>query len=239
MKTVATGVPGLDSQLDGGIPAGTTMLLLAEPNNAPYRFLELFAAKGVEEDETVIYYNLERPKFEVLGRVTELLPQPEHALDFRYIDCYSVKLRNLEESILNRVGITNHAPNVTQHVLPQLLELGREKKFRLVIESLNEVIHAYGLEPAMSMLNTIAGIVRMLNGVAVVLLIHGEHDRNIEVRAQHLCDSTIELGLQRNGTRLLPTLSLLKMRGISDEIRSFQYTETAREIRVDPTRRVG
>jgi archaeal flagellar protein FlaH len=237
-RKVPTGILGLDTQLEGGLPAGSTILLLAEPTNAPYRFCEQFAGAGLDAGEPVYYYSLDRPRDDTIDKIIQFSVGNKLGAGLKYVDCYSQKLRSLDESVLDQIGIQNHSPIIPQHIIPALLESGRERPFRIVLESLSEAIEIYGEEVAMKMLNQICAIVRRLNAVAVLIMVKGLHSADVEMRARQLVDGVLEFGVQRQGFGLYTFLSITKMRGLTDEIRLFMYRDTEKGLWLESTRRV-
>lgn len=235
--TVSTGIQGLDSQLGGGFPAGTSVLLLADPSNAPYVFNEQFTAAGLDKGERVLFYSLERPKEEILAHVKQFMGK-DPGPNLVFFDCYSVKMRELPAATMKKLGITNHAVNVTHDAVARLTEQEKGKPFRLVIESLSEAISAYGLEPALTMIRQVTGINQKLGGVSVFLLIKGVHDHGTETLVRHLADGVIEFGVDRQGFGLYSYLSISKMRGVPDATRLLLYKETEKGLWLESTRRV-
>lgn len=238
MRSVTTGIQGLDAQLGGGIPAGSTILILAEPSNAPYTFCEQFAAGGLNAAETVYYYNLERPQREVVEDLRAFLTNQDVIRQLQYLDCYSVKLRDLNATTLKRLGVENHAVKIIDDVVPRILKQAKGAPFRVVVESLTEAISAYGLEPVLGMLSALIGTVKVLEGAAVVLVIKGMHDAQLETRLRHMVDGVIEFGTDRQGFGLYSYISVTKMRGIQDATRLLLYKETEKGLWLESTRRV-
>lgn len=238
MSQVTTGIQGLDTQFGGGIPSGTTILTLAEPSNAPFIFCEQFAAGGLNTGETVYYYNLERPKDEVLQGLKGFVTAPDAFKRLQYFDCYATKMRDLTPTALKRLGIENHAVKVPDDVTARLLKQSPGQPFRLVLESLNESIAAFGLEPTLKMVTALTGMVRLLNGTALVMLIKGILDHSTETKIRHAVDGVVEFGVDRQGFGLYSYLSVTKMRGVTDATRLLLYKETDKGLWLESTRRV-
>lgn len=238
MRTVTTGIQGLDAHFGGGIPSGSTVLLLAEPSNAPFVFCEQFASGGLNTGETVIYYDLERPKAEVVEHLRPMLNGPDALKHLQYLDCYSVKLKDLDSATLKRLGVENHSVKINEDVLQRLLALGKDQPFRVVIESLTQTIASYGLDPTLAMVNALTGIVKATNGVALLMVVRGMHDPHVETRLRHLVDGVIEFGVERQGFGLYSYLSVTKMRGVQDATRLLLYKETDKGLWLESTRRV-
>lgn len=238
MGLVTTGIQGLDAHFGGGIPTGSTILVLSEPSNAPYLFCEQFAAGGLTAGETVYYYNLERPQKEWLARVQTHVQGPDSLKRLQYFDCYSVKLRSAGAVTLKKIGVENHAVKVCDDLVARLLKHPRGQPFRVVIESLSEAIEAYGVEPTLAMMSTLTGIMRLSDGVVLAMLVHKMHDPKVEMRLRHMCDGVIEFGVERQGFGLYTYLSVTKMRGVQDATRLLLYKETDKGLWLESTRRV-
>ncbi len=238
MRMATTGIQGLDAHFGGGIPVGSTVLVVSDPSNAPHLFCEQFAAGGLQQGETTYYYNLERPKDEVLERLRTFLPNAQAIQNLQYIDCYSVKLRDLNAATLKKIGIENHAVKVTEDALARILRHPKDAPFRVVIESLTESIDAYGLEPTMAMVGAISGVTRARNGVVLVMFIKGMHPPPVETRLRHMADGVIEFGVDRQGFGLYSYITVTKMRGVQDATRLLLYKETEKGLWLESTRRV-
>lgn len=238
MQLRESGVPGLDGQLSGGLVPGQSIIVLSASGNAPFRFLEHFAAAGLQTGEMVYYYNLERPKPEVLARMDRLVPTEGPRSNLEYIDCYSVKLRDLDMATMERIGVQNHAPKITDDLVRRVLDHPRDVPFRVVIESLSESIDAYGLDATLTMLKVLVGVVKMRGGLLAALLVKGIHDPQVEARVSHIVDGVFEFGRERQGFGTYSFLNINKLRGIVDAERLLLYKETEHGLRLETTRRV-
>lgn len=238
MRMVTTGIQGLDAHFGGGVPVGSSILALSEPTNAPQIFCEQFAAGGLASGETVYYYNLERPKDEVVARMRTYLTNPNHIKGLQYLDCYGVKMRKLPVATLRKLGIENHAVKVNDDALARILKHPKEAPFRVVIESLTEAIEAYGLDSTLAMVGALTSVVKHRNGVVLFLLVKGLHEAGVEMRLRHAVDGVIEFGIERQGFGLYSYISVTKMRGVQDATRLLLYKETEKGLWLESTRRV-
>jgi archaeal flagellar protein FlaH len=227
----------LDSQLGGGFPVGSSVLLFADPSNAPYIFDEQYAAAGLEKGEQVLYYSLERPKEDILKNIRTYMTK-DAGPNLQFFDCYSVKMGKLQPSMMKKLGISDHAVKVTEDLIERLIALEKGKPFRVIIESVSESIQSYGLEPTLSMLRQMGGIVQKLGGTAVYLLVKGMHDHGVETGIRHLADGVVEFGVDRQGFGLYSYISISKMRGVPDATRLLLYKETEKGLWLESTRRV-
>lgn len=223
VRRVPTGVSGLDAKLGRGIQAGSTVLLLAEACQAPYTLCEQFSVTGLQLGERILYYSLERPQSETEPRIKSLATDKHGPIDLHFIDCYSQRLKDIDEATLRQLGVRNHSPPLPEHLLSQLLQMGHRQPFRLVLESLSEAIEVYGLAAGMSLLKRMAAVVRTIDGVALILMIRGEQPESVEARARHLADAVIELGREGQGLRLHTYLHVSKWRGPEGEGQVLAY----------------
>ena len=213
------------------------MLLLADPSNAPYVFAEQFAAAGLERGERVYFYSMERPKEEILVAMRSFMTKDPTSM-LQFFDCYSIKMRPLSPAGMKRIGVTNHAVNVTEDVVERLLAEKQDQPFRIIIESVSAAIQAFGLEPTMAMLRQMTAIVQKLGGTSAFLVIKGLHDHTTEIALRHLADGVIEFGIDRQGFGLYSYISISKMRGVPDATRLLLYKETEKGLWLESTRRV-
>lgn len=238
MRTATTGIQGLDAHFGGGVPVGSVLLVVSDPSNAPHVFCEQFAVGGLNSGETVYYYNLERPKEEVVERMRTLLTRPDAIKGLQYFDCYSVKFQKLGPALLKRIGIENHAVKVSDDAVSRVLKHPKDAPFRIVVESLTEAIEAYGDEAAIGMVSALAGLAKHMNGLVLVMLVRGMHSPMLETRLRHMADGVIEFGVERQGFGLYSYLSVTKMRGVQDATRLLLYKETDKGLWLESTRRV-
>lgn len=237
MNLVTTGLQGLDAQLGGGFPLGSTILVLSDPSNAPFTFDVQFTAAGLNTGQTVYFYSLERPKEEVVDQVKQFLTK-EVIAKLVFFDSYSVKLKDLPASALKKLGVNNHAVNVTEDVVPRILDEDNEKPFRVVVESLTQVHEAYGPEAALQMVEGITGVTRRMQAVSLMSMTKGVADARFEAKARHMADGVIEFGVDRQGFGLYSYMSITKMRGIADATKLMLYKETEKGLWLESTRRV-
>lgn len=68
-QKVRTGILGLDVQLGGGVPPGSTILLLAEPGASTEIFAQQFAYGGLTDEDNVYYLTSEQPVCEITSEM--------------------------------------------------------------------------------------------------------------------------------------------------------------------------
>jgi KaiC/GvpD/RAD55 family RecA-like ATPase len=180
---------------------------------------------------------MERPKEEILSGMRTFMTKDPGA-NLQFFDCYSVKLRPLSPIAMKKIGVTNHAVNITEDVVERILSEKHDASFRVIIESVSASIQTYGLEPTMVMLRQVTGIVQKLGGTSCFLIVKGLHDHTTEIALRHLADGVIEFGIDRQGFGLYSYISISKMRGVPDATRLLLYKETEKGLWLESTRRV-
>jgi KaiC/GvpD/RAD55 family RecA-like ATPase len=211
--------------------------VISDASNAPFVMDSQFAAGGLNAGQTVYFYSLERPKEEVVEEVKSFLTK-EVIAKLVYFDAFSVRLKGLSAAQMKKLGVNNHAVDVTQDVVPRMLQEAGATPFRIIIESLTEAIDSYGPEAVMKMVETVTGITRKMNAVTLMSIEKGVADSRFEARLRHLVDGLIEFGVDRQGFGLYSYISISKMRGITDATKLLLYKETEKGLWLESTRRV-
>lgn len=93
---VPSGIPGLDSIIQGGIPSNSTIALRAEPSNATEYFQQQFVAEGLKHGFPAVYCCLSRPAASVIRSMKhqgfDILEQVAND-QLVFLDCYSMHKR--------------------------------------------------------------------------------------------------------------------------------------------------
>ncbi|MEA1984742.1 MAG: ATPase domain-containing protein [Euryarchaeota archaeon] len=121
-----TGITGLDMQLEGGVPAGTTILLFAEPGAGSSVFCNHFVQAGLKNKEEIIYFITEHSVDRTINSMKDFGWNVQEYLDDRlqFIDAYSPRY-------------SDDVPETLQFNPP---EMESAKKGRELLELLKETI---------------------------------------------------------------------------------------------------
>jgi circadian clock protein KaiC len=107
LDRASTGVPGLDSMLDGGVWAGTTTLLVGPTGSGKTTMAMHFALEGVARKEPTLYVNFqENPaqlarSFANLG--TDMNAARADGLEFMYVSPVELQIDSIVVGIFDRI----------------------------------------------------------------------------------------------------------------------------------------
>ena len=233
-----TGNEQLDHLLGGGLPNASTTLLVSDSMTAPYVFAEQFAAAGLALGKPVLYYGFDRPRRHVEDRLRARLPAKGTLDTLHYADYYALRLRALSQSIRTELGIPPADPELPKAIVPALLGQPKGQRFRLVLESLSEVVRAYGAEASIEIVNEIVGILSAREGAGLLLLDRGIIPPELEAGFRHTVDNVFEFGLDRQNNDIRPFFKITKMLRIPGATHLYWYSESAEGLSMEAVHRV-
>ncbi|WP_462271940.1 RAD55 family ATPase [Methanohalophilus sp.] len=97
-QKVRTGILGLDVQLGGGLPGGSTILSLAEPRANSEVFAQQFAYGGLTDEENVYCLTSEQPVSKITSEMKKFGGNIEDYIENRntnFVDAYSLRFYNV------------------------------------------------------------------------------------------------------------------------------------------------
>ncbi len=237
MALTTTGISGLDAQLGGGIPRGSTLLLLSEPGNAIGAFAEQFAGGGMNNQEHVLYYQFDRPTDELRQDVQQFVTGGNPKEDaLRIFDGYTSQFGRKVS------GDTNVTPVDRRGILPEVLNelhgVPGDRPHRLVMETLSSVAEEGKEGAVMDFVRNVVYLTRETGGTALFTLVNGMHDPQVEARLKHLVDGVLEMGVEKKGFGLYSYLVVRKMLGVPDPVRILLFKQTDKGLWLESTKRV-
>jgi flagellar protein FlaH len=238
MPVVTTGISGLDAQLGGGVPAGTTLVLLAEPGNGISIFSEQFTGGGLSAGESVFYFLLDRPAQNVRTGVTEFVRQSSGATGGKLsiFDGYSTQFGRSVGAAGDLVGVARDQALAT--ALKQVQSAGYDGPYRLTFESLSAVTGPQNEREVVEFMRTLVFLGQETGGVHLVSVVKGLHSPWFETQLRHLAGGVLELGIERKGFGIYPYLVVSKLMGVRDAARILLYKETDKGLWLESTKRV-
>jgi len=240
MPLSTTGISGLDAQLGGGVPRGCTLLLLGDPGNAISVFSEQFAAGGVENGENVFYYEFDRPvnrvRDQILGYTRGVQPRPDQ---LKVYDGYSTQFGRGASASAQAAGATPlPRADAFASMLRDLQSVGRDRPYRLVVESLSAVTTRENQAQVVELLRNLTFLSHELGGIHLVSLVKGLHDPVFETQLKHLASGVLEMGTERKGFGLYSYLMVTKLLNVADPVRILLFKETDKGLWLESTKRV-
>lgn len=237
LDRVCTGVAGLDSQLGGGVPPGTSVLLIAESTNALYQFLDEMAAFGVQQGEEILWFELDRP----WGIVENDLDRSIEGRRDRFT------VLSAYESSMGSVGGKNgdsgfihediDAREIPERITERLAKV-EPGNYRLVLTSLSSLLQSHSPDEVLSMVRQVVALGSELGGLQIFTLIKDAHTPEQVAMLKHACTAVFELGMERKGFGLYSYLKIEKLLGVPDAAKLMLFNETDEGLRLESTRRV-
>lgn len=238
MELTTTGISGLDAQLGGGIPRGSTLLLLSEPGNAIGAFAEQFAGGGVNGDEHVLFYEFDRPADglrESIGQFVQGNPG-KGAEALRVFDGYSPQFGRKVPADADVTPVDRRG--VLPDVLNELHGVSPDRPHRLVVETLSSTVEPGKEEAVVDFVRNVVYLTRETGGTTLFTLVSGLHDPQFETRLEHLVDGVLEMGVEKKGFGLYSYLVVKKMLGVPDPVRILLFKQTDKGLWLESTKRV-
>lgn len=236
-----TGIAGLDAQLGGGVPRGSTILLLAEPSNAVPVFCTQFAGGGLEHGETVFYFELDRAAGGIRDGVLSFLTDPKKKRsELRIYDGYSTQFaKGLPSRAESPTAAVPLGRNDAQYrILQEVTQVGAQERYRVIVESLSSLVTEDNEKAVLEFFRQFVHANHEMGGVALVPVVKGLHSARFETHLRHLASGVMEIGMERKGFGIYPYLMVGKMLDHPDPVRLLLFKETEKGIWLESTKRV-
>lgn len=240
MTVATTGISGLDAQLGGGIPRGTTLLLLAEPGNAVPLFAEQFAGGGLDIGDDVHFFEFDRPLPGIRERINDfVLRGNEKKAALNLFDGYSSQFG---VSRGGRIRDQNAIPLPPMHALGSILgalqQQAASRPYRVIIESLSSLAREGNDRELLEFVRNLVYLGYEMGGVHAIALTRGMHPPEFEARLRHMCGGVIEFGIERKGFGSYNYLYITKLLNVQDPVKILLWKETDKGLFVESTKRV-
>jgi KaiC/GvpD/RAD55 family RecA-like ATPase len=241
---VPTGIGGLDIQLGGGVPTGTTILVLAEPGANADLFARQFVQGGLFNNEDVYYFSSEHPVQEIISDMQEMKLDVRKYIDngsLELIDAYGPRFYNvLPKEFTSTISAKDFLKKGTDsmNMLKGTVVQKRANKYRGVIDSISYFLRSYPLNNVVEAIEVMSSVGKATGAIQMILMTSGMHDPITENNLRHICDGVIELRLREHGSEIERTIMIRKMRGMLVPNRTIPYVVTVRGIELETTTRV-
>ena len=206
MKTASTGIKMLDEALAGGLQTGFTILVCGQPGAGMDLFAKQFASGGVGQEDVVYFTTNERNE-----DIISTMEQFGWKKDINIVNLGSVYYENvlageLEVSKFRREGIRLRDIKKLKEVrrggtnLLTILtyEVSKLKPpFRVIIDSLDFFFEYYEPSNVLSAIRTIKAHTQRSESVALLTMLTGIRQRNIESGIEEIMDCIVELERER------------------------------------------
>ncbi len=241
MSIATTGIAGLDAQLGGGIPRGTTLLLLSEPSNALALFSEQFGGGGLDAGEDVHFFEFDRTPRAVRDSVMGFVaPGNVQRAKISIYDGYSTQFgRGAAPGTPDPSAPQPIQPAYAMpFILSTLQAQAAAKPYRLVVESLSALTKPENEKEVLEFVRQMTWLGQEMGGLHMISVVKGMHSPSFEMHLKHLVGGVLEVGVERKGFGLYNYLIVSKLLNVTDPIRILLWKETEKGLWLESTKRV-
>lgn len=243
-QLVTTGILGLDVQLGGGIPPGTTLLLIAESGAGAEIFTKQFLYGGLNSGESAFYFSSDRSIAEVKSDMNHFgwdVSKYEEMNKIEFVDAYTPRFINiLPPELRSRMSAKEFlkAGFDPLNQLKTTVSQNYDAKYRGVIDSISYFLRAYGLNSVIEVIELMSTIGKLTGGIHLIVIGAGLHDDITLNTVKYLTDGMIEFYVKERGSQIERGLVIRKMRGMIVPNKSISFDITPEGIKLETTTRV-
>ncbi len=151
VKRIPSGIPGLDSRIEGGFPINSTIVMLSDASNYTEMTLQQFAHQGLMDGHPALYITISRPPEKVMTSMRlQGMDVDKYAESRRlvFVDLYSrvdfmqeddEELPAVEENVVSIQDIDS-PEMVMMAINAGLGTLGDLDNIRMVVDSTQEIL---------------------------------------------------------------------------------------------------
>ncbi|CAD7770736.1 KaiC [Candidatus Methanoperedenaceae archaeon GB50] len=205
----STGITALDRSLGGGVPAGSVIYILADPESMS----EIFLYQFTQPRKTYYFTTERRPQY---------LIQDIASLGFKidkitFVDIYSEYYMSPQGEMIDNTGneyVDAKIVELTEEHLKNIQNI-EEGESNIIIDSFSFYL-SLNLNPGRikHLLNTIYEITKSLRSLTYLYGLKDTHDRSIEHEILKQCDAIFDISLDKTGDRVQNKLAIPKIRGM-------------------------
>ena len=231
---LSTGVPGLDSLVDGGYVKGRIVLVLGEPGTGKTILCSQFLHWGAtQRGENGVFIGMNEPKQRFMQEMSSLgmdFEKLEKDGTFTYVDASDVK-HIPEQAKVGRIPVGGRELGLVNLIETIQETVEKKKPGRIVIDSISDLVFRYPrLEERRPV---ILDIVETLTSTGATCLITSEllstgQQRNLQPE-EYLAEGVVLLRMIQKGVR---TVQVLKMRGSRMDTKPRPYVITDKGVEV-------
>lgn len=239
-KLASTGISGLDAQLGGGIPRGTTLLLISEPGNAIPLFSEQFSGGGLDAGEDVVYFQFDRPCGGLRPSIEAFVLRGNEGKAMLTIhDGYSPQFGvggNARTRDPKSIPVAHNT--AIEAMVSSVSSLPGGRPYRLVVESLSSITREDNEREVLKFVRNLVYLGHEMDGLHVISMVKGMHSPGFEAQLRHLAGGVFEFGAERKGFGIYNYLVVSKLLNVQDPVRILLWKETDKGLWLESTKRV-
>jgi KaiC/GvpD/RAD55 family RecA-like ATPase len=228
---VPSGIPGLDTIIQGGIPTNSTLALRAEPSNATEYFQQQFVAEGLKHGFPAVYCCLSRPAASVIKSMKHQgFDVVENVANDQlvFLDCYSMHKRTatmgVDQAVQRKIISVTEVDDerMLQDGLASAVErIPNLKGLRAVCESVPGTLTSRSAVEVMRWGRKAFGDLRAFETLTLHTFPVGIREELFSLMA-HDFDGIIEIKVDRSADRVRYYLNIQKLRMTDVPLKMFE-----------------
>ncbi len=235
MRFVKTGILPLDTQLGGGIPAGSVVSVFEEPGAGADLLSFHFTVEGAMHGENVFYLSTDDSSKEVKEYINTYFNLDEAVWE-------NITLLSLNTSALSE-DVEKDAKEYLKRTIYDPIGgiktiLSNEEFERVVVNNLTYFLVNYPLEDVISLIDIFSHYAKSKQSVVMLLVTKGMFDSRTETTVKHYSDGVIELTLREVENEVQRRLKIVKFKGILVPKAILRYEITDKGIKMESVMRV-
>ena len=219
-ERVSTGIPGLDTMLDGGLFRGSSTLITGAPGTAKSTLSGALAQAACENGERVLYVSFDEPAGQIVRNLASVNIQLQPCRDsgLLLLEWARAEAQSAEGHLLAlRALIRKHEPQI------------------LVVDPLSALIKAGGNLPALGVAQRLHYLTKQAGITLLMTSLLEDRDPTREtsqLQISTVADNWIHLSYLEQGGERNRTISIVKARGIghSNQLRELIMSSEGLEL---------
>lgn len=233
MERISTGIINLDSQLGGGFPVGSVILLLEDPGAGAEVYSYHFIYDGAKRTEKSLYISTNDTEDDIKHAIRVYLNARDEELEsIKFMDFFGAKVGS--SMAVDRLALSPLAGDPYNRVSNETSKPYR----RVVLNSLSYFAEDYDRKSVLDLIETMKINAKKNQAVHVLLFTRGMFSSEFETAVKQVVDGIIELSLRESETEIQRRLKIIKLKGTLVPKTIFRYDITDRGIRMESATRV-
>ncbi len=230
MNRISTGILNLDTQLGGGFPSGSVILILEDPGAGAEIFSYHFIHEGIKSGDVSLYVSTNDTAEEIKESMILYLKINENDLkNVRFLDFMGARVGSI--GLRESLSLSGDPYN---RVITECAKGYR----RIVINNLGYFAEDYDRKTVLNMLESMAISARKNDSAVLVLFTKGMFEPSFETAVKQAVDGIIELSLREAETEIQRRLKVIKLKRTLVPKNVFRYDITDRGIKMESVTRV-
>ncbi len=195
MQRIKTGIPALDKKLQGGFPAGSSILFVGPPGCGKSTMAQQFIYEGLKEKQAGLYTTLDVAPDEILESMKAFGWKVDKK-DMKFIDAYSWRLGKTEgEFTLSNLTNINELNIMISMIIEKLRDYDIKRN---VFDSVSTLLLYADPGLVVKMIPVIIAKLKKANFSQILILEEGVHDPKTVATLNYLTDGVIEFKMEED-----------------------------------------